>query len=82
MPHSLRSRVKKMAHKGFITYEEADRIREALAKQMPMKADMVTTKDDEFIGMSCPRCKVVEFGLNQPNYCEVCGQKLDWSEVE
>ncbi len=26
----------------------------------------------------CPKCGVIEFGFNEPNYCEWCGQKLDW----
>lgn len=28
----------------------------------------------------CPKCGVIEFGFNEPNYCEWCGQKLKWGE--
>ena len=42
----------------------------ALEKQIPIKP----------IGKNnvCPKCGVIEFGFNEPNYCEWCGQKLDW----
>lgn len=42
----------------------------ALEKQIPI----------EPIGQYkvCPKCGVIEFGLNEPNYCEWCGQKLKW----
>lgn len=42
----------------------------ALEKQIPIKP----------IGKYnvCPKCGVIEFGFNEPNYCEWCGQKLDW----
>lgn len=45
-------------------------IKEALEKQIPIKP----------IGKTniCPKCGVIEFGYNEPNYCEWCGQKIKW----
>lgn len=41
----------------------------ALKKQVPMK---VTDK------RYCPNCDEAFFDSWQPNYCSVCGQRLDW----
>lgn len=54
--------------------ESALVIREALEKQIPMKP--IKAEYD----YNCPICGY-EYLINQ-NYCQYCGQKLDWSEVE
>lgn len=55
---------------------------EALEKQIPKKVDLVIKTNGEFIGTACPKCRAGKFGFDTSNYCEVCGQRLDFSEVE
>lgn len=44
---------------------------DAIKKQTPMKP-----KSDH-----CPRCGLIIYGRGDfPNYCDECGQKLDWSD--
>ena len=57
-------------------------VHEAIEKQIPKKPISVSTSDNEWIGFLCPVCQKVEFGFNQPRFCEGCGQAIDWSEVE
>ena len=54
----------------------------ALEKQTPKKPVIRETED--YFGyvkyILCPNCKKVEFGFNQPCFCERCGQAIDWSD--
>ena len=54
----------------------------ALEKQMPKKPIIRETED--YFGyvkyILCPNCEKVEFGFNQPCFCEHCGQAIDWSD--
>ena len=56
----------------------------ALEKQTPKKPVIRETED--YFGyvkyILCPNCKKVEFGFNQPCFCERCGQAIDWSDNE
>lgn len=79
MPYSLRTKISKLRYQGHLTRDEADRIRDALAKQIPKKVDDEITSDNEFIGY---RCKCGFFLGIARNYCSNCGQKIDWSEEE
>ena len=53
---------------------------EALEKQIPKKP--IIRKTEDYFGyvkyILCPNCKEVEFGFNQPCFCERCGQAIDW----
>ena len=49
----------------------------ALEKQIPKKPDF--TEDKEFA--LCPCCNGKGL-LNKQKYCDNCGQKLDWSDVD
>ena len=77
MPNSLRKRVKKMAYKGEITSEEAEKIRLALEKQIPSKP--IILSPHEFALFECPSCHD-KTQVGKFNYCQICGKKLDWSE--
>ena len=85
MPNSLRKRVKKMAYKGEITSEEAEKIRVALDKQNHKKPIRFFLPLAGF-QFNCPVCEhmVYKFwGYDNdyiPKYCSECGQKLDWSD--
>ncbi len=49
---------------------------EALEKQLPMKPNAAGYN---LIHYKCPKCKTIV--PIQADYCKVCGQRLDWSEV-
>ena len=53
---------------------------EALEKQTPKKP--IIRKTEDYFGyvkyILCPNCEKVEFGFNQPCFCERCGQAIDW----
>ena len=53
---------------------------EALEKQIPKKP--IIRKTEDYFGyvkyILCPNCEKVEFGFNQPCFCELCGQAIDW----
>lgn len=56
----------------------------ALEKQIPKK---VIFGDDEQDSICCPNCKGELLSMDwydhwKCNYCELCGQALDWSEVK
>ena len=57
---------------------------EALEKQIPKKP--IIRKTEDYFGyvkyILCPSCEKVEFGFNQPCFCERCGQAIDWGEEE
>ena len=57
---------------------------EALEKQVPKKP--IIRKTEDYFGyvkyILCPNCEKVEFGFNQPCFCELCGQAIDWSDDE
>lgn len=70
-----------------MTYEEVkQKVNEALEKQIPKKPTIVHfwSRDE----MNCPNCDSyliskdttgITIG-NKVNYCEECGQAIDWSE--
>lgn len=66
--------------------ERYDLAIEALEKQLPKKVENLTGYRDLyghliFYKGFCPSCGfVVNSGKN--NYCNACGQKLDWKEVK
>lgn len=53
---------------------------EALETRIPKKPIIRETED--YFGyvkyILCPNCEKVEFGFNQPCFCERCGQAIDW----
>lgn len=49
---------------------------EALEKQLPMKPNATGYN---LIHYKCTKCKTIV--PIQADYCKVCGQRLDWSEV-
>lgn len=55
------------------TFDDMLNATTALLKQVPMKVT------DEYC---CPNCSEPVFDRWESNYCPVCGQKIDWSEVK
>ena len=57
---------------------------DALKRQIPRKP--IIRKTEDYFGyvkyILCPNCEKVEFGFNQPCFCELCGQAIDWEESE
>ena len=57
---------------------------DALETRIPKKPIIRETED--YFGyvkyILCPNCKKVEFGFNQPYFCERCGQAIDWKDNE
>lgn len=57
---------------------------DALKRQIPRKPVIRETED--YFGyvkyILCPNCEKVEFGFNQPCFCELCGQAIDWEVIE
>ena len=53
---------------------------DALETRIPKKPIIRETED--YFGyvkyILCPNCEKVEFGFNQPCFCERCGQAIDW----
>jgi hypothetical protein len=81
MPYSLRVKVKKLVFQGHLTQKEGERIRDALAKQIP-KEPYVYNAGWWGMDWKCPTCNyqhVHTIEREKRNYCSVCGQKLDWS---
>lgn len=92
MPNSLRSRIKKLAHKGLISEKDLERIDNALVKyDIPQK---VAYSFDNYHKKDMPVCPVCDCFLTptyfftmdgsapkeKTTWCEHCGQKLDWSD--
>ena len=69
---------------GKCTRTALDLAIEAIEKQIPKKPIIRETED--YFGyvkyILCPNCEKVEFGFNQPCFCERCGQAIDWSDDE
>ena len=61
-----------------IAFEEAIK---ALEKQIPKKPFYDKNRDD-FNAYKCPVCNDEYMILSGDNYCTVCGQALDWSDIE
>ena len=68
-----------------------EKIADAVSKQIPQKVTVRTFCYDELIAYDtyelvetkkhlCPVCKRTLF--HKPRYCENCGQKLDWRNLE
>ena len=55
-------------------YEAMDMAIKALEKQIPKKPKT----DNRYIMYICPYCN--DFVKVSHNYCQNCGQKLDWSD--
>ena len=57
---------------------------DALETRIPKKPIIRETED--YFGyvkyILCPNCEKVEFGFNQPCFCERCGQAIDWKDNE
>ena len=57
---------------------------DALKRQIPRKP--IIRKTEDYFGyvkyILCPSCKEVEFGFNQPSFCDRCGQAIDWKVSE
>ena len=51
---------------------------EALEKQMPKKIVYHDNCGNKTVSERCPRC----FEVANTDYCEHCGQALDWSEED
>lgn len=82
MTSSLRTKVSKLKYQGHLTKDEADRIRDALAKQIPQAVDIdfipYNNTEDSARVFICPEC--TEEVERELDYCPSCGQRLDWSE--
>lgn len=72
--------------------EMMDKAIKALEKQIPKKPNAYHTRffGDDRMAYDCPNCKHC-FTMMKPNYndnilrnqyCDICGQAIDWSEVE
>jgi hypothetical protein len=63
-------------HKGSSTEKIYKLAINALEKQIPKKPHQ-----EEFeLNECCPNCEYIFDGF--PNYCEYCGQRIDWSDTE
>jgi len=90
MSSSLRSRVNKLAYEGHISQADADRIRDALEKQMPKEVDFTVdcswgVKTKQPVCSVCGHylTKIVFIGdSNKVTYCEHCGQKVLWGDED
>jgi hypothetical protein len=72
----LQARYVFIAEGIFESYKVTDKLFEALEKQIPKKPHQ-----EEFeLGECCPNCEYIFDGF--PNYCEYCGQRIDWSDTE
>lgn len=67
-----------------ITYvsnkEMAELAISALKKQIPKKVKNIEEKTYVLIGI-CPNCQVKLNNIISHDYCEECGQAIDWSEA-
>jgi hypothetical protein len=55
---------------------DKNKVVDAFSKQIPKKP-----RQEEFeLGEYCPNCEYIFDGF--PNYCEYCGQRIDWSDTE
>ena len=59
------------------TYEDADRIIEALEKQIPKEPSEVCYTET-IIDWTCGRCGRFHRNDFKLNYCSECGQKIKW----
>ena len=68
--------IKYIENHGYISDDVKDMTIKALEKQIPKKPKT----NDSYIMYICPCCN--NFIKLCKNYCEYCGQKLDWSDEE
>jgi ribosomal protein S27E len=57
----------------------------AIEKQTPKALVFVRKLGGIFAEYKCPGCDhggIITHCTNYPNYCDVCGQRLDWSEFK
>jgi len=73
------------------SYEFFDRVIEALEKQIPKKPSYIYNDFDKSSKRwRCPDCTVLLYEIDKDNcawghqadYCEDCGQHIDWSEED
>lgn len=57
-----------------------EEVREAVEKQRAKKATNI--RGDKLKFCTCPSCEKRITNVEGGNYCQNCGQKLDWSEEE
>ena len=64
-------------------YEDADRIIEALEKQIPKKPIIKTNAYNKKF-YECPNCRIdIEDVIFSPyKYCRKCGQHIDWGNED
>jgi hypothetical protein len=68
-----------------LTPEQVNELKERYTKKKPDENGC-----PEKTHYKCPNCEYISLTIyadgyclgNMPNYCEQCGQKIDWSEVE
>ena len=63
--------------------DEYDWVKDAVGRQIARKPEIV--HNGNYIIRLCPRCeKYLWSGMKSPRislrYCDMCGQKIDWSE--
>ena len=80
---TIRYEVDEEGHCGYIE-DELRLAMTALEKQIPKK---VILGYDEQDSICCPNCKGALMSMDwydhwKCNYCEFCGQALDWSDVK
>lgn len=80
---TIKYEVDEECHCGYIEYELRLAV-EALEKQIPKK---VILGYDEQDYVYCPNCKCELMSMDwydhwKCNYCENCGQALDWSDTK
>lgn len=52
---------------------------EALRKQIPKEPDFIEEASDCRL---CPNCCTYQVIYSKHNYCQHCGQALDWSDIK
>ena len=75
-----------LQNKGSVAAEHCNIAIEALEKQLPKKVENLTKYRDLygrliFYKGFCPNCGFV-VDSSKTNYCNACGQKLDWTVEE
>lgn len=71
--------IKYLEEHGYIADEVKDVAIAALEKQIPKKPVLVKYEDGFEYYYVCPICRR-HLGIFRDDYCDRCGQALDWSE--
>lgn len=73
------------------TDQDYDLIKELVDREIPKKPIVVEHRFKTMMGRglenavtqkSCPECGLNLTSLGKITYCQICGQKLDWSDEE